>query len=329
MSSSASQGSFSNQFFQMGFVQRVEGWLQAMPHPQVVVEIAAPHVAIARWAGASGHLEGVAAEIIPSGSVMPSPVETNITQPDAVRAVLRRIFDRVEPGNAPIALLVPDPVVRVFILPFDTLPRRSSDALPLLRWRLKKSVPFDVDDTVVSSMRQVGRDGGLEVLTAVARQPIVREYEALIESLGARPGVVLSSTLAALPLLDERGATLMVRLCGKNLTTVIVLGANLCVYRSTEVRADAAALEPQAMLDEVFPAVAYYQDSWGSTVDRAHLSGFGARESVFSQALSEELKITAGSIADAQSLRSLDQAGKDLIPHGLDALAGWMMNATP
>jgi len=326
LSSAANQSSLSNRFFEMGFVQRLERWLQAMPHPPVVVEIASSHVAVARWVGKSGRLEGVAAEPLPSGAVMPSPVETNVTQPDAVRSVLRRIFGRVAPGGAPIALLIPDPVVRVFILPFDTLPRRAGDALPLLRWRLKKSVPFDVDDTVVSWMRQTGRDGTLEVLTAVARQPIIREYEGLIEPLGARAGVVLSSTLAALPLLEERGSTLLVRLCGKNLTTVIVHGANLCVYRSTEVRADAAALEPQAVLDEVFPAVAYYQDSWGSTIDRARLSGFDTREAVFSQALAEELKIPADSITHAEKAQSLDPAAKDLITHGLDALAGWMLN---
>lgn len=326
MSSLASQGSLSSQFFQIPLVQRFEHWLHAMPHPSVVVEIAGPHVAVARWGGKSGHLEGVAVESLPAGAVMPSPVETNITQPDAVRSALRHIFGRVSAGGAPIALLVPDPVVRVFILPFDSLPRRASDALPLLRWRLKKSVPFDVEETVVSWMRQGGREGGLEVVTAVARQPIIREYEALLESLGARAGIVLSSTLATLPLLEERGATLLVRLCGKILTTVIVRGANLCVYRSTEMRAEAAALEPQAILDEVFPAVAYYQDSWGATIDRARLSGFEAKEDSFGRMLAEELRIPVGSMTDAEGAQALEGQARDLIPHGLGALAGWMMN---
>jgi len=327
LSSATSQSSLSTQFFRIGIVQRIEHWLHAMPHPSVVVEIGGPYVAVARSAGKGGHLEGVAVESLPAGAVMPSPVEENVTQPDAVRSALRKVLSRVEPGGAPVALLLPDPVVRVFILPFDTLPRRASDALPLLRWRLKKSVPFDVEETVVSWMRQAGRDGGLEVVTAVARQPIVREYESLIESFGARVGVVMSSTLASLPLLEERGATLLVRLCGKILTTVVVRGANLCVYRSTEVRSDAAALEPQAMLDEVFPAVAYYQDSWGETIDRARLSGFGDREALFGTALSEELKIPVGSMAEAEGARGLEGPAKDLVPHGLDGLAGWMMNA--
>ena len=121
------------------------------------------------------------------GSVMPSTVETNITQPDAVRSALRAVFNRVPDRGTPIALLVPDPVVRVFILPFDSLPRRVDEALPLLRWRLKKSVPFDVDETVVSWFRQGGpHQGNLEVVTAIARKGIIREYEEIIESLGAR-----------------------------------------------------------------------------------------------------------------------------------------------
>ena len=108
---------------------------------------------------------------------MASPVDANVIQPEAVRSALRKVFNRVPPRGAPMVLLIPDPVVRVFILPFETLPRRADEALPLLRWRLKKSVPFDVDETVVSWMRQTGREDALEVVTAVARQRIVREYE--------------------------------------------------------------------------------------------------------------------------------------------------------
>src|SRR5271154_3643870 len=148
-----------------------------MPHPSRVVEIAGEHVAAARCGKRAGHLEGVAVESLPLGAVMPSTVETNITQPDAVRSALRRVFTRVPDRGAPIALLVPALVVRVFILPFDNLPRKGADALPLLRWRLKKSVPFDVDETVVSWNRQDGREGNLEVGIAVARQTIVREDE--------------------------------------------------------------------------------------------------------------------------------------------------------
>jgi type IV pilus assembly protein PilM len=327
LSSYPNQTSIENRFYQLRPVQRFDRWLNKMPHPPVVVEIAGPHVAVARWGGKSGRLEDVAVEVLPAGAVMPSTLETNIVQPEAVRAAVRQIFGRVPVDGANVALLMPDLVVRVFILPFDHLPRRASEALSLLRWRLKKSVPFDVEETTVSWMRQGGREGGLEVVTGVARQSIVREYEALLESLGVRAGIALSSTLATLPLLDEHGSTLLARICGKTLTTAIVRGTNLCLYRSTELRSDAATLDPQAVLDEIFPAVAYYQDCWGETIDRARLSGFGSAESSFAQTLSEEIKVPAGSMGDAVGAHVLESSARDLISHGLDALFGWMMNS--
>ena len=318
-------GSWVRQLYQIGMVRRIDRWLHAMPHPSLVVEIASDHVAAARCS-VSGRLESGAVEPMPAGSVAPSPLEVNITNRDAVRSALRVVFSRVPPHGTPLALLLPDPVVRVFILPFESLPRRQDEAVQLLRWRLKKSVPFDVDETVVSWMRQGGREGNLEVVTAVARQRIIREYEEIVESLGGHAGVVLSSTLASLPLLEEHGATLLVRLCGKILTTVIVQDTNVCVYRSTEMPAEAELLEPQAVLEEVFPAVAYHQDTWGGSIDRARLAGFAGREDVFQRAVSAELKVRAGSMAEAEGAQGLDRSAKDLIPNGLDALAGWMMN---
>ena len=148
-----SSANLATQFFELAPVKRLERWLNAMPHPSLVVEIASTHVAAAHWSKTGGHLDSHAIEPLPPGAVMASPVDTNVVQPDAVRSVLRKVLSRVPAGNAPLALLIPDPVVRVFILPFDTLPRRADEALSLLRWRLKKSVPFDVDETVVSWMR--------------------------------------------------------------------------------------------------------------------------------------------------------------------------------
>ena len=50
----------------------------------------------------------------------------------------------------------------------------------------------------------------------------MREYEDILEPLNAKAGVVLSSTLASLPLLGDEGATLLARMSGKTLTTVVV-----------------------------------------------------------------------------------------------------------
>ena len=321
-----SSPSLATQFFNLSPVRRIDRWLNAMPHPSLVAEITSTHVAAAQWSKVGGHLEAYAVEPLPIGAVMASPVDANVIQPEAVRGALRKVLNRVPLRGAPIVLLIPDPVVRVFILPFETLPRSADEALPLLRWRLKKSVPFDVDETVVSWMRQTGKEGALEVVTAVARQRIVREYEDVLTPLDAKSKVILSSTLAVLPLLSDSGSTLLVRMCGKTMTTVITRDGNLSIYRSAEMSNDAATLDAQSMLDEIFPAVAFYQDTSGGSPDRTLITGFGTREELFRRALAEELKNPVGTLADSEGALLLDNSAKDLMHHDLDALVGWMLN---
>jgi len=316
--------SLVSQFLDLAPVRRLDEWMHAIPHPPMAVEIEPARVAAARWKGARGHLESFAVEEIASGAINPSPLEANIANADALRGALRRVFAHVPFRSSGLALLIPDPAVRVFILPFETFPRRADEALPLLQWRLKKSVPFDVEETVMSWTRQASRTGGLEIVAAVARQKIVREYEELIESLGAHPGVVLGSTLSVLPLLEERGATLYVRMAGQSLTTVIVQDGRLCVFRSSEMAAPSGALPPQAVFDEIFPALAFFQDTSGGSVDRVRVSGFGAREEVFRRALSEELKAPVDSISHAESAAASGSGEKDMLARGLEPLAGWM-----
>jgi type IV pilus assembly protein PilM len=307
----------------LGPLGRLFEWLDSLPHPAVVLEIAQTHVAAARWDPQGRKLESHAIEAIPGGAVQPSAVEVNIANADAVQAALRVVLGRLGAASGDVALLVPDPVVRVFILAFDSFPRRAEDAIPMLRFRLKKSVPFDVEETVVSSIRQTGKDSGLEVVAALARQRVLREYETLAEAAGLAPGVILSSSLASLPLLDAKGATLLVRSSGRHLTTVIVHGQTLCVYRSTEMAAGAASLPLQSLMDEIFPAVAYYQDTWNGALERVRLAGFGPREAEMREMLTRELSCGVLALGEGADGLVLPEQAAGLLAQNLEGLVGW------
>ena len=47
MTSLANAAGLANKFYQMRLVRKVDRWLHAMPHPSLVVEIAADHAAAA------------------------------------------------------------------------------------------------------------------------------------------------------------------------------------------------------------------------------------------------------------------------------------------
>src|ERR1700738_3980214 len=147
----------------------------------------------------------------------------------------------------------------------------------MLRWKLKKSIPFEADETVISYMRQPARAEGVDIVTALARQRIVREYESLAEGANLYPGVILSSSLAAISLLGEKKATLLARVSGVALTTAIVRGGVLCGYRCTELPAHGDDISPKMLLDEIYPVAAYYQDTWGEGIASVRLAGLGLR----------------------------------------------------
>jgi len=308
-------------------VGRLTHWFNAIPHPALACEIATGYVAAARWARGRRGLDGPAVEPLPAGVLTPSPTESNIVNAGAVRSALGRVLERIHAKGREVALLLPDPVVRVFILTFDTFPKRADEAVPILRWRLKKSVPFDVDETVVSYLTQPARGTGVDVVAALARQRILREYEELIEAQGLAPGVVLSSTLATLPLVEEGRTTLLARLAGTSLTTVIVRDNILCVYRCTEMADDALGLEPQALLDEIYPAVAYCQDSLHESVELVRLAGLAKRFDEFRRKVEIELGCPVRPLLASALLEGQPQDEvRVLLDQQMDALVGWRMN---
>lgn len=308
-------------------VRRFARWVDAVPHPLIACEIAADYVAAARWARTGLSLDGYAVEPLPPGSISPTAAEVNLIDAEEVRAAVGRVFSRLRVKDEEVALLVPDAVIRVFVLHFDVFPRKSEEAIPILRWRLKKSVPFEAEETLISYMRQPPKDNGVDIVTGLARLRIVREYESLMESVGMSPGVVMSSTLAALPLLSDGKPSLLARLAGTTLTTAIVREGVLCGYRCITLPADARYLTPQALLDEVYPLTAYYQDTWSEGIAQVHLAGLGERAAEFIEPMERELRCPVGTLLAAAAREGrIREDERPLVERGLDALIGWTLN---
>src|SRR5258708_31482685 len=155
-------------------------WLDATPHPAVAIEFTSEQVSAARFTGA-GSVDGFAVEALPPGALVASPIETNIVNPIAVKAAVASITKTLKLKVEDAALIVPDPVIRVFVQHFDDFPRSADEAVPMLRWKLKKSVPSEVDETRLSYMLQPSLGEGMAVVTAMPRRRITQEYAALLE----------------------------------------------------------------------------------------------------------------------------------------------------
>ena len=322
----SSTATFHQGIYQSDLVRRISRWLDAIPHPPLAIEIAPDRIAAVRWTR-TGSVDGYAVEPLPPGALVPNAVETNIANLAAVKDVVAGVANRLRARDEEVALLLPDPVIRVFVQHFDDFPRSSAEAIPMLRWKLKKSVPFEVDETLISYMRQAPREEGVDVVTSLARLRIVREYEGLAENAGLRPGVVLSSSLAAISLLEGTKPTLLARVSGNALTTAIVRDGVLCGYRCTELPASGSALTPQMLLEEIFPMAAYYQDTWGEGIQSVRVAGLGARLSEFIGPLEQEFRCQIHSLLHtAVSDGKIRHDARPLADRELEGLVGWMLH---
>jgi len=92
---------------------------------------------------AAGQAPVYAAEALAAGVVLGGLAEGNVGNAALVSSAIRSALGQVSPRVKAVTVVVPDAAVRVFVLDFDTLPSRLDEAIPVLRFRLRKSVPFD------------------------------------------------------------------------------------------------------------------------------------------------------------------------------------------
>jgi type IV pilus assembly protein PilM len=241
--------------------------------PPAAVEIT-PEGVLAAALPSPGQSPVYAFEPLAAGALTPSIAEANLIHPDAVAAAIRTALNQVSPRTRAVTLIVPDPVVRVFVLDFDSLPSRAEEANSVLRFRLRKMVPFDVEHAGLSYQILVENKSECRVLTAVIPGPILAEYEAAVRAAGYEPGAVLPSSLAALAALESLDAMLTANLSSVSITTSITSGQDLLLYRTLDLPAD-----PELRLQEVqrgiAVAAAYFEDKLLVRPQKLHYAGTG------------------------------------------------------
>jgi type IV pilus assembly protein PilM len=233
------------------------------------------------------------------GAISVSPLRDNILMPDELAGTIRAI----SPANGKrrdMALILPDYCTRVSVLDFDSFPTDAHEQLSLVRFRLKKSVPFDVESAAVGYFAQPAVNGKLDVVVVVAPLEIVARYEAPFRAAGMNPGFVTPSSLAMLQLVEYRQVTVIAKLCGRILTLMVLKDGVLKLIRCLET-IDIAA--------DLYPTFAYAEDQLGAKAELLLLCGFGAETEQRLRQFQTELGIPAEAIASPLGIPGETNAG--------------------
>src|SRR5580658_7604372 len=240
------------------------------PPPAHIFELSAAGVAYAHGADT-----GFVA--LPAGALEISPVQDNVRQLDAITPVLGQ-FAATTRGSRrkSAAVLLPDACARVSVLDFDAFPETPAEQAALVRFRVKKTIPFDVDSASVSFYVQ--RGGGkqgkgqekTEVVAVIVALEVLARYEALFRNAGFHPGEVTVSALAALNLYKGQEAAVLAKLAGNTLTVMVAAAGKLRLFRCLTLD-EASEEEIRGVL---YPTFAYAEDELGTPVRRLILCGF-------------------------------------------------------
>lgn len=242
------------------------------PPPSHVFEVSEAGIAYARPAGAE--FETGFAPFEP-GTLVISPIEDNVRRADVVASQIARIAPAQDARKRRAAsLILPDYAARVTVLDFDALPPKPEEQLALIRFRLKKTLPFDIDSAAVSYFVQPSPTAEAphhaEVVAVSVAFEIIARYEALFRGAGFHPGEITTSALAALNMFRGNEPTVIAKLGGRVLTVMAVVGGSLKLFRCVEMEEGTE----EDVLRVLQPTFAYVEDELGAPGAKLVLCGF-------------------------------------------------------
>jgi len=265
--------------------------------PRLACEIAADRVLAGRVSDHGSGLDASSAYELAPGSVIPDLVENNLRQREAVRDGIEEALGGVAGRVSDVIAIVPDAAVRVMLVEFDTLPTDQEEALGVVRFRLKKSLPFDLDKAKISYHAQKVNDE-VRVVAAIGMASVIEDYEAAFRGAGFDPGVVLPSTLAALGAADGKRPTLVIKVDAHTTSIAILNQDQLQLFRTLE-NTRGVTITGEQLAEEVYPSVVFFQDTYRLNIEQIYISGLpesgGAAPALRAQTGAEVKELVASS----------------------------------
>jgi hypothetical protein len=139
-----------------------------------------------------------AVEEVPPGAFEVGPVGLQAVDREALAPVLTRLKGAAE-GTTTAAVVVPTGWLRAFLLEADKLPRRESEILDVIRWRLKKLLPVPPSDLRLSVIRVGEAEGRRQVMVLAGIERAVAALESTFNDIGIQPGLITTRLFALVP----------------------------------------------------------------------------------------------------------------------------------
>lgn len=285
----------------MSFLDSISGIWREAP-PAMAFELSEAGVASARM----GPKTELAFRTLKTGTISVSPLRDNILDTEDLAAAVRAAsMPNLKSKRRDAALIIPDYCTRIAVLDFDDFPSDAKEQLSLIRFRMKKSVPYDIESAAISFWPQHAGGKKHEVVVVVAPVEIVARYESPLRAAGLNPGLVMPSSLATLHLLETAGLTVVAKLSGRILTVMVTEKDHLRLVRCLELTAPTVA----EVAADLYPTFVFVEDNLGAKAEKLLLCGFGSMQEEARSQFTEELSIEVEPVRSPLGIPGENDAG--------------------
>ncbi len=277
-------------------------WLRPR-YPLVAVELREDAVIATRLAHRRGHyhLGGHGRKRLSEGVFLASASGVSCTAPDELASA---IIDALRLAGAEkasrISVAIPDTAARAFLIDLQEIPPSAEQASEVIRWRLRKSLPFSLDDARLA-WQELGRaeDGRVQLLVTVVPSEGLEVLEDLFVEMGLRVGLIDLATFGAFNALrlegvlvpDESGDVALLTATSSYFSLMILRGERVIFYRAKNYHVR-GGFQGDASLRvvgrELLSSLGYYEEHLlGEGLSRMHLRVVGIESALIARVAEE------------------------------------------
>jgi type IV pilus assembly protein PilM len=266
---------------------RLTRWLVDPEPPGLAIDLRGNELAMVRL---SDKRKAPEIDMCFTSPLAPGLVRFTMHEPNVVdeegfqRALESALLRAGVAGRKRIALTLPDYVSRLAVTELPDPPRSNAELAEMLKFRLKKSLPFDTAEARLAFERLPGSPGSTPAfLTGVMREAVVRQYEDILTALGFQVGLVLPSSVSVLQLLRPMARRELAPGADYFFVNVEKEYFSVSLVRDREVPVltrtlglrssggDARRYDEQDLLQEIIPTAIYYREKLsGGSLERIY-----------------------------------------------------------
>ncbi len=178
--------------------------------------------------------------VFSSDTIKNSIKELNVLNPTEFVARVRDAYNKILTPIKRVSVSLPDSTGRSLVVDLDARFNSKEDGIAMIRWKLKKSFPIDIQELNLDfQILQERGDGTTSLLVSCISRNVISQYERLLEEVGLEPFLIDFTTFNIHHLFENRlnlsENSALVIYYGGVLSILIFCDGKLEFFRSKEV----------------------------------------------------------------------------------------------